>query len=243
MFNIASLSDRGLKRDNNEDAIYVNNECGTFMVADGMGGHEKGEVASKIAIESFMPIVFGNLKHLPKNEDDTIVPYLQIEDELNECVNTATEKIISYSNNMGINGIMGTTIVGVKYLAYIRAWILFYLGDSRAYHFKNNSLLQLTTDHSQYEENGGSKKNIITKAIGNFAPYKLDIKYFAADPGDILLLCSDGVTDFCSNDELLLLIIRYRFNLNLLCEQIRSLVFARGANDNLSIIAIEIIEE
>ena len=141
-------------------------------------------------------------------------------------------------------------MVGFKYVEQIRAWVLFHLGDSRAYLFSQGSLQQLTVDHSKHEEmkqNHASDeeiekagKNVITKAIGNFNAFDLDIQYVVPKLKDILLLCSDGVTDLCTNDELLRLIIQYRKNLDLLCLQIKNLVYTRGAKDNLSVIAIEI---
>jgi len=110
-------------------------------------------------------------------------------------------------------------------------------------------LKQLSTDHSKHEEmkqNNASPeeiesagKNVITKAIGNFNAFDLDIQYVAPKPQEILILCSDGVTDLCTNEELLRLVIQYRKNLDLLCLQIKNLVYTRGAKDNLSIIAIE----
>jgi len=250
MFNVAFLSDTGLKREHNEDSILINKESGTFIVADGMGGHEKGEVASKILVETFLTVPSSNFHANLGDEDDTVVPSSNIEDELNHCVTLASDKMIAYAKEKNIESVIGTTVVGVKYVPNIQAWAMFHLGDSRAYLFNANSLLQLTTDHSRHEamrlknideeEIMKTGKNVITKAVGNFKPYTLDIQYIATKPGNILLLCSDGVSDLCTNDELLRLIIQYKHNLDLLCTQVKNLVYTRGAKDNLSIIAIEI---
>jgi len=250
MFNVAFLTDVGLKREHNEDAILVNKETATFIVADGMGGHEKGEVASKLLIETFAAAHTQNLPANLGDDDDTIVPSLGIDDELNHSVVLATEKMIHYAEEKEIESTIGTTVVGLKYVTNIHAWALFHLGDSRAYQFSNNSITQLTTDHSKYEamkaknmsqeEIHKTGKNIITKAVGNFKAFTLDIRYITAKVGDILLLCSDGVSDLCSNDELLLLVIQYKDNLDFLCTQVKNLVYTRGAKDNLSIIAIQI---
>jgi protein phosphatase len=251
LFNVAFLSDTGLKREHNEDSVLVNKESGTFIVADGMGGHEKGEVASRILVETFLAVPGSNFHANLGTEDDTVVPSSNIDDELNHCVSLASEKLISYTKEKGIESIIGTTIVGIKYIHNIQAWALFHLGDSRAYLFNENSLLQLTTDHSKHEvmrqkniseeEIQKTGKNMITKAVGNFKPYKLEIQYINAKSGNIILLCSDGVSDLCNKDELLRLTIQYKHDLNLLCTQIKNLIYTRGAKDNLSIIAIEIL--
>jgi len=248
MLDVAFLTDSGLKRDHNEDSILVDKKSATFIVADGMGGHKKGEIASKILIDTFLASPPYNAQVNLGQEDDTVVPSYSLEDELNHYIEIASQKMIAYSDENHTDGIMGTTIVGVKYIPNIQAWALFHLGDSRAYLFKDNSLLQLTIDHSKHEamrqqnideeEIQKTGKNIITKAVGNFKPYKLDIQYVQTKPGDILLLCSDGVSDLCSREELLLLIIQYKNNLDFLCTQIKNLVYTRGAKDNLSVIAI-----
>ena len=250
MFEVAYLTDVGLKREHNEDAILIDKRSGMFIVADGMGGHEKGEIASKILVESFYATINNNQYIDFGRDEDTIVPSTGIEDELNHAVESASKKMITYAEDKDIEGTIGTTVVGIKYMSTIQAWALFHLGDSRAYLFNDNSLLQLTVDHSRYEamkqqnipEDNTQKKgkNVITKAIGNFKPFALDIQYITTKKDSILLLCSDGVSDLCSNDELLLLIIQYRYDLNTLCMQIKNLVYSRGAKDNLSIIAIKI---
>jgi protein phosphatase len=253
MFNVVFLTDVGLKRTLNEDAILVDKEKATFIVADGMGGHEKGEVASQLLIETFRIPPMMPIQTLPRDDDSTVVPSLGIEKELNFYIETTTNKIIAYAEEKKISGTMGTTVVGLKYLENIQAWVLFHLGDSRAYLYHDSSLRQLTTDHSKHESMRSNHiseeeiqkmgKNVITKAVGNFKPYTLDIEYITPQDSDILLLCSDGVSDLCTKDELLLLIIQYKNNLDFLCTQIKKLIYARGAKDNLSIIAIEITKK
>ena len=248
MFDVAFLTDVGLKREHNEDSILVNKESATFIVADGMGGHEKGEVASKILVDTFLSAPEHNVQVNLGTEDDTVVPSCSLDDDLNHYIEIASQKMIEYANEKNIDSTIGTTIVGVKYVPNIQAWALFHLGDSRAYLFNDNSLLQLTIDHSKHEamrqqnideeEIKKTGKNVITKAVGNFKPYKLDIQYIQTKPGNILLLCSDGVSDLCSREELLLLVIQYKDNLDFLCTQIKNLVYTRGAKDNLSVIAI-----
>lgn len=249
MYDVAFLTDVGLVRDHNEDAVLVDDRLDMFIVADGMGGHEKGEVASQMLVDSFMDA------YSPQNEsglddDDTIVPSLGIENRLNYCIKIATDKIFQYANDKEIEGTIGTTVVGLKYIEDIRAWVIFHLGDSRAYLYRQGSLKQITTDHSKYEEMKKKEftaeeiektgRNMITKAVGNFNTFELDIQFVTPKLKDIFLLFSDGVTDLCTNEELLHLIIQYKNNLELLCMQIKNLVYTRGGKDNLSVIAVEI---
>jgi len=250
LFNIAYLTDVGLKRKHNEDTILIDKQLNIYLVADGMGGHEKGEIASKIVAETFLnQLISPQIATSQNSESDTVVLPVSLEETLNHSIEIATEKIYTYANEKNIEATMGTTIVGVKYMSNVNSWAVFHLGDSRAYMFRDNSLTQLSVDHSKHEElrqKGTSQeeiektgKNLITKAVGNFDPYRLDMKYVSLKKKDILLLCSDGVSDLCSNNELLLLIIQYKHDLDLLCMQIKNLVYSRGAKDNFSVIVVE----
>ena len=250
MFHIAYLTDVGLKRDHNEDTILIDKQSNIYLVADGMGGHEKGEVASKIVAETFLKqLTHAQSNALQSSESDTVVVTSTLEETLNNSVEIATKKIYTYADEKNITGTIGTTIVGVKYMQDVSAWAVFHLGDSRAYLFHDNSLRQLSIDHSKHEELrkegvleeeiAKTGKNLITKAVGNFDAYQLDMQYIAVKKKDILFLCSDGVSDLCSNDEILLLIMQYKNDLDLLCQQIKNLVYSRGAKDNFSIIVIE----
>jgi len=246
--NVSFLTDRGLKREKNEDAILVNQESATFIVADGMGGHEKGEVASNILIEAFDPL--SNMDGI--NEEITIS---DIESRLNSYIAVATKKMTEFAQKSHIDGIIGTTMVGLKYLPQLNdSWVLFYLGDSRAYHYSDEILKQISIDHSRYEYHQQvstdsdskyvtTRKNVVTKAIGNFDPYMLDIKYIKTKKDDILFLCSDGVSDLCTNNELQTLMQKYKGDLDVLSAKIKELVYMRGARDNLSFIIIEIMDE
>ncbi len=253
MFNLVFFTDTGLKRAHNEDSILIDKKSSTFIIADGMGGHEKGEIASRIVAECFIRQNSDKSTEETENlrDNDTLVPDNSTEKELNHNIHVASRKMQEYVAENGIDGTIGSTVVGVKYITNIQAWALFHLGDSRAYLFKNNSLLQLTTDHSKHEElkrKNVSKeeieksgKNIITKAVGNFNPFPLEIQYISTLPQDILFLCSDGVSDLCTHEELLLLFIQYKDDLTLLSTQIKQLVYNRGARDNLSVIIVKIL--
>ena len=253
MFDLAFFTDVGLKRKHNEDSMLIDKKTATFIIADGMGGHAKGEIASKVVVESFIDASNKNLSAdtvTGIDDEDTLIPSNAIEGILNDNIKKASKQLQIYANEKNIKGTIGSTIVGIKYIISIQAWILFHLGDSRAYLFRSNALRQLTRDHSRYEELkkknmseediAKSGRNVITKAIGNFSPFPLEIQYITTQKEDILFLCSDGVSDLCTHDELLILFIQYQHNLSLLSAQIKQLVYSRGAGDNLSVILLKI---
>ncbi len=172
MYRVAYLTDRGLKREINEDALLVADACGLFIVADGMGGHERGEVASRIVVESFKEMLCAKedstITYTDMLSDETI-PYFeddevtivygrgkskkaQLYDKLNGVVEAATKKIVTYTKSRGISGQIGTTLAGVYRLEDENEMVLFHLGDSRIYRIRDLKIEPLTVDHSKYEE-------------------------------------------------------------------------------------------
>jgi serine/threonine protein phosphatase PrpC len=106
------------------------------------------------------------------------------------------------------------------------------LGDSRVYRIRENSLTQLTNDHSTYQNN----KEVLSKAIGNFDIFNLDINIFDMKKGDIILICSDGVYNFVQECEMLEL----KNSLDNYCEMIKKIIYQNGAKDNLTLIVVEV---
>jgi protein phosphatase len=175
MYKIAYLTDKGLKRKFNEDAVLVADSCDLFVVADGMGGHDKGEVASRIVVESFKQILCANedstISYCDDSDEDETVPYFndndedatvtyndifekksQLENILNRVIETSTNKIKIYAKERVLSGQMGTTVVGLYKLKDEESMAIFHLGDSRAYRIRDTKIEKLTTDHSKYEQ-------------------------------------------------------------------------------------------
>ena len=175
MYRIAYLTDVGLKRKVNEDALLVAEACNLFVVADGMGGHDKGEVASRIVVESFKQILCADedstVTYCDEGDDDETVPYFddfdkdstvayddvfeqksQLEKTLNRVIETSTNKIKTYAKERVLSGQMGTTVVGLYKLKDTESMAIFHLGDSRAYRIRNKKIEKLTIDHSKYEQ-------------------------------------------------------------------------------------------
>ncbi|NMB27618.1 MAG: Stp1/IreP family PP2C-type Ser/Thr phosphatase [Tissierellia bacterium] len=240
---IGIKTDVGKIRDNNQDAYYISpkGDYSLFIIADGMGGHKAGEIASKMAID----IISNSLKSLLT---DLTVEDKDIEDRIKNSIYEANDKIYKKSIEDEKFSGMGTTVT----LAYVIDEKIFigHAGDSRAYLFKNGILSQLTKDHSLVEElirNGSISKeeakhhpqrNIITRAVGTSKEIKADLVVEPKSKDDILLLCTDGLTNMLDDDEIRdsLLINK---DIQKACEELVRLSNDKGGFDNITILAVK----
>ncbi len=196
-----ALSDRGLVRANNEDAYLVRPEDCLCAVCDGLGGHAAGEVASNLAVEALRDRIHGSPQDAAK--------------VLLDAIEEANRKILRdqqlHPERMG----MGTTLssIWMPWSDQNVAWIA-HIGDSRIYRFRAGTLTQLTEDHSPvfrlFKEGSISKdqlrmhpqKNLIERSLGLATYVNCDIFKIAIEPGDIFLLCTDGLSDCLSDNEI-----------------------------------------
>jgi PPM family protein phosphatase len=191
-YTAAAATDRGRKRPSNEDAFGFSVEHGVFVVCDGMGGAAAGEIASSLAVDEVM-------KRLT-SRDLT----LDLQQAAEQAIFAANEVIFSRSQrNVSLSG-MGTTLVGLL-ADDRRVWVI-NVGDSRCYRMRNLHLHQITLDHSlvdeqvrmgrmtQAEAQRSTLRNVITRALGTQGRVTPDIFALEAEPGDLFLLCSDGLT-------------------------------------------------
>ncbi|RYZ72974.1 MAG: serine/threonine-protein phosphatase [Lysobacteraceae bacterium] len=188
MIEFGHLTHVGLRRDLNEDTYYGDSELGLWLVADGMGGHACGEVASALARE-------------------TIVREIRDGTPLAQAIRIADEEIIRTSRRRNDTLPMGTTVVAVKVAGnrFEVAWV----GDSRAYLWRDGNLAQLSQDHSYVQEliaqgaltteqaRSHPHRNVVTQALGVTDPSHLNVATMTGElkPGMQLLLCSDGLTE------------------------------------------------
>lgn len=239
----AVRSDIGKVREINEDFTYVSelypNGLLFAIVADGMGGHLAGEVASKTAVET----VKEELKAII-NQDLEID---EISKALESAIKKANEIVYQESlNNDKYKG-MGTTIVSA---IISPGWVLLaHIGDSRAYIILEDQIKQLTADHSLVNEllkNGQiseeeafshPQRNVLTRALGTELDVQIDINTFNWDKGNKLILCSDGLTDHFSTEELFEL-TNNRENLEEMVDELVALANKAGGADNISIIVV-----
>lgn len=242
MFISEGITDRGLQREKNEDSILIGENI--FVVSDGMGGHKKGEVASEMVISAMKRI---NYSDIPI--DNSYYEY--IKNILNNAIEDSCDSIKRYATISKTDSIIGATVAGI-YINYLipDKVAIFHLGDSKVYRVRDRAIEPLTVDHSQYEDMRRSgrytqeelqkvSRSTITKAIGNFKFSPLEINFLQYREGDKFIVCTDGVSDLCNSGDLER-IINQANSLKKACEDIKKLVYQRGARDNLSVIIMKV---
>lgn len=194
-------TDKGLKRDSNQDSFLMNRELGLYIVADGMGGHSGGEVASAMAVKAVE-------KYIAQNQNTGLTPRELLIRAYEEASASIFERAARDSRLMG----MGTTMV----LCYLSGASIFIanVGDSRAYMYRKPHLWQITEDHSLMNEQlraGMIKedqletflnKNVITRSVGYEKEVQVDVFERPLELGDCFLLCSDGLSGLVEDDKI-----------------------------------------
>ncbi len=230
-----AVTSPGLIRANNEDAYFVNEEIGLFAVADGMGGHQAGEVASKLALQVLNRELMNISIHDVSGE--TLVAAVQ---EANKEVFSKSQTKESYSG-------MGTTLTACLVRGY--NLILGHVGDSRLYLMRAGVLSQITEDHSAVQEllNQGSIKaeeadahpyrNMLIRALGTEPALNVDLHQYKLLAGDRLLLCTDGLTRLVP-EKFIQTIITEDKDPGLKVQDMLKKALQQGGKDNITIILV-----
>ena len=232
-YTAAAVTDRGRKRPSNEDAFGFSVEAGVYVVCDGMGGAAAGEIASSLAVDEVLRLLKSR-----KQENEAELPAAA-----ESAVTAANEAIFSRAQrNHRLNG-MGTTLV-VMTTQEQHVWIL-NIGDSRCYLMRQGKLEQLTQDHSLVEEQvrlgrmtprealHSPLKNVITRALGTQSQVRPDVFKLEAEPGDIFLLCSDGLTRELTDDTIEAL-LNCDLQLDALAARLVEAAKKAGGHDNIT---------
>lgn len=246
--NIGYKSDIGKKRNVNQDVLYVSNEGfeKIYLIADGMGGHKAGEIASNMARDIIVKGFYENKDKL-KNKK-------KIRKTIKGIIEKANTNIYLKSlENPEYEG-MGTTVT----LAYVYGDRIFigHVGDSRAYILNDNDgeLIQITEDHSYINELMKKNKitkeearvhpdrNLITRAVGSSSILEVDLFELKYQVGDILILCSDGLTNMVE-DEIIRTIFLSNTDMQESCELLVNKANDLGGTDNITIIAVKLNDE
>lgn len=238
-------SDKGLRRANNEDSCFVLLPDKVYVVADGVGGGNAGEIASRMAVSQIA-------SHIMDTPIDANLDKYEIAAYFLKCLEQVNGKIHEMSVKYPENHGMATTIV-IVYVHQGKAYIT-NVGDSRAYLYRSGVLTQLTEDHTYVNElvksgvltaeeaEVDSRKNVITKALGAQAKVEPDFYQVDIAKGDFLLACTDGLYDEVSDEE-----IKEIFNQNLSMSQTGSELVKRandhGGHDNITVICLKVTEE
>ena len=238
---IATKTDAGRVRTNNEDSILVDQKRGIFLLADGMGGHNAGEVASKLAVDAAHDYL--------KDRISTIESDDELLSALDAAIMRAHEAIkeSAHASDIQLRG-MGTTLVALV-TKNEKAYIC-HAGDSRAYLLRD-SLKQLTKDHTMgeylVEQKIMSREKVpaqqwhtLTQAVGTGENLIPDKNKIGLKSGDILLLCSDGLTDMLENVEIAALLKNDKNNMNKIADSLLAEANNRGGRDNISLILVTI---
>ena len=249
---IQGLSDVGLVRGHNEDKIAWDENLGLVLLADGMGGHNAGEVASELAVNRIIDSLRGVLiPDIEKVVDRCAAVHEAIQHANNEIVQVAQER----SECAG----MGTTIV--LSLFYNDSVIFAHVGDSRIYRYRNDELTQITTDHSLVQEmvdNGyiseqealtSASRNLITRALGIADTVEVDVIESDCQIDDLYLLCSDGLTDLVTDEEIAVIFEQYDHGdgysagtLESIATSLVSSANEKGGKDNISTVLVTKME-
>jgi PPM family protein phosphatase len=242
-----SKSDLGLKREVNEDSFLADSNLGLYMVADGMGGHAGGDTASRMAVE----IIRDNVRRSRKAGDlfssDAAInespPVLRM---LDQAIKEASASIFEASaSNPDLEG-MGTTVTLA--LTHGKRAYVAHVGDSRLYRLRSGDMIQVTEDHSLVneqikagfitaEEAAHSRfRNIITRSVGFESHVNADTFSIVMLPGDVFLICSDGLNGMIEDEE----IVKYmrRGNLSSLPSRLVTAANQAGGEDNISVIVL-----
>ncbi len=243
----AGRTDIGCVRKNNEDYFGLDLERGVFVVCDGMGGQAAGEVASHTAVNAVLDFMRD-----PSGSEDGSPASSLPGDKLAEAVRTANDRVWRMSaQNPSFSG-MGSTIVAVLLNGGNGA--VAHVGDSRAYLIRGRDIRQLTDDHSLVMEQvrrglitreqaeRSEIQNIITRALGSRPYVEVDVQDLSPQPGDVLLLTSDGLTRAVSDTKLLEVIQESR-SLEAACERLIQLARDAGGEDNITCVLVEIAGE
>lgn len=236
------VSEIGNIRKNNEDSYYVpeNEKFPLFIVADGIGGHKSGEIASYLAVK----IIKENIKCIDEYNDIE-----ELEDDFVKAISLANMEIYEKSkNDFDLDG-MGTTLTILYF--YKDAILIGHVGDSRTYAIGENSIQQLTEDDtfvnkliklgeiSKTEAMNHPQKNIITNAVGTDARINISLIQYNFSEGEYILVCTDGLTDMVTNEEIMEIVNKYK-DTDVIKNELLEKALKAGGKDNVTFIIIQI---
>ncbi len=242
----AYKSDVGRKRAKNEDYVWADKQTGLYIVADGMGGHEAGEVASELAVTTVGKVIVDQFKTKTKALSKAAIKQL-----MTDAIETANETVFNTAKAAEQKRRMGATIV----VALVQPSIAYisHVGDARAYLGRGSTLMQLTEDDSwgvKFAASASRSKanvqprkldHVLTKAIGQESLLKPSFTEVKVVPGDWLLLCSDGLWNMVKDEQTLAELQKAANDPTRAVEALVAAANAAGGKDNISVSAIKIL--
>ncbi len=248
------MTDVGLQRDHNEDSYAVLNEYGLFIVADGMGGHRAGDVASRIATDSISEFFRSTAN------DDATWPIAfdanltEDENRLLSGILIANRRIFERSIRSRECAGMGTTVVGAVFSRRRNRLYVGHVGDSRAYRVRGGTIQQLTRDHSLIndylmampemteEQRAELPKNVITRALGMHDNVNVDLMSDEPKIGDVYLLCSDGLSGMITDEQIRDVVVSSS-DASEVCQRLIAQANENGGDDNITVLVVRIDDD
>lgn len=246
---IAALSDTGRRRDHNEDRVGSDAAHGIATLADGMGGHNAGEVASRLAVDTILRELPAEIEAI-RDETDALEAFspesLAVRTTIEQANRVIHGAAVSQPQYQG----MGTTVIVTVF--YDDRMSAAHVGDSRVYRFRQGTLEQITRDHTLLQElvdkgfytpeeaRQSLNRNVVTRALGVEPEIKVDVVEEVALPGDIYLLCSDGLNDMIEDDLIRLTLEEFGDNLERAAERLIAQANEHGGADNVSVVLVKV---
>ncbi|MGI9265602.1 MAG: Stp1/IreP family PP2C-type Ser/Thr phosphatase [Gammaproteobacteria bacterium] len=248
----SELTDTGMVRDHNEDAIGNNEDMGLMILADGMGGYNAGEVASGIAVQTITDLAVEGAHREERNDTDPSTGLMRQTIVLRDAVARANKIIYQTAQSQTHCEGMGTTLVAAMF--YDDKISIAHVGDSRAYRLRNDKFEQLTMDHSLLQElvdrgfyseeeaQRSTNRNYVTRALGVEPTVEVEVQEYEVLPEDIYLLCSDGLPDMVEDEDIHLTISTFNASLDVVGQQLVQVANDNGGRDNISVMLAEVID-
>jgi PPM family protein phosphatase len=234
------LTDVGRRRDSNEDDFLIESGHGVFAVADGMGGHAAGEIASHMAIETLREVLNRDAATGDGRSADETAEWLR--EAVVEANRRICDSIRLHEERRG----MGTTVVALVHSG--EDAIVGHVGDSRLYLLRGDELLRVTSDHSWVNEQvklglmnddtaqRHPMRNIVTRALGSRPDVVVDLATVDVQSGDVFLLCSDGLNTMLTDDQIQSVLAECRKNPEAACRALVQEANRQGGEDNVTVV-------
>ncbi len=250
---ITGITDTGLVRRKNEDSIGYDSALGLAVLADGMGGHRGGEIASSLTVDTVIDLLQQRLPNIKPGQVDSSSGYSHVSICIQEAIESANDLVFQAADANPKHSGMGTTIVVLQF--YNNTFSLVHIGDSRCYRLRTDTFEQITKDHSLLQElidrgfytreeaRNSLNKNLVTRALGVDPLVTADIQEDVVLKNDIYLLCSDGLTDYVEDEYIYLTIKQFSDNLEEAAKQLITKANQNGGKDNISVMLCRIDDD
>ena len=249
---IHEITHTGMVRDHNEDAIGSDSDIGLLVLADGMGGYNAGEVASGIAVQTVTELATEGAHREERDDRDPTTGMLRQTIVLRDAISRANKIIYQTAQSQTHCEGMGTTLVAAMF--YDNKISIAHVGDSRAYRLRDGKFEQITLDHSLLQElvdrgfyseeeaQRSTNRNYVTRALGVEPTVEVEVNEYDVLPGDVYLLCSDGLSDMVEDEDIHLTISTFNASLDVVGQQLVQLANDHGGRDNISIMMAQIVD-